>query len=419
MPPDTLDGWLKRLEAGASARIELGLERVAAVLERLRPGPPPWLVITVGGTNGKGSSIALLASILEAAGHAVGCYTSPHLLRYNERVRIGGREATDDALCSAFAAVEAARGEVALTYFEFGTLAALELFWREAPRVVLLEVGLGGRLDACNVLDADLALLGTIDIDHESWLGRGRDAIGREKAGILRAGRPAVCGDPEPPAGFLAEAAARGAVLHLAGRDFQFEPEGPGWRWRGGGRERRALPLPGLPGRHQVGNAAAVLMALELLGDRLPVGQGAVRRGLAEAALPGRFQHFPGEVELVLDVAHNVQAVRELVHQLGRRPCAGRSWAVASMLADKDIEGAVAAAADAFDGWFVAGLEDSRGLGGEAFAARVRAGGVEPRAVCASVEQAHAAARRASSPGDRIVAFGSFLTVARVLALHV
>ncbi|HEY5790562.1 MAG TPA: bifunctional tetrahydrofolate synthase/dihydrofolate synthase [Gammaproteobacteria bacterium] len=408
-----LGDWLRRLEGLHPRSIDLGLERVGRVHAALG-APRPARVVTVAGTNGKGSLVALLEAILAAAGYRVGAYTSPHLLRFNERVRIAGAEADDAALCAAFARVEAARGDTSLTYFEFTTLAAL-LLLAEAPLdVALLEVGLGGRLDAVNLVDPDVAVLTPIDLDHAEWLGNDRDSVGREKAGIMRSGVPAVLGDPDPPASVLACAAKLGAPLYRLGQEFRHAIDAHGWRWEGGGRVRSSLPRPALAGAHQYANAATALMALECLADRLPVGQDAVRRGLLEVRLPGRFQVVPGPVETVLDVAHNPHGARALAATLAARPCDGRTLAVVGMLADKALGETLAALQPLVHGWYLAPLEGPRGSPAARLATAL--GAVEAEVSrCADVADALARAHAAARPGDRVVVFGSFLTVAAAL----
>jgi dihydrofolate synthase/folylpolyglutamate synthase len=359
-----------------------------------------WL-ITVAGTNGKGSVVAFLEAILGAAGYRVGAYTSPHLLAFNERVRLASMPVDDTTLCAAFARVETARGDVRLTYFEYATLAALVVFADAAPDAVLLEVGLGGRLDAVNLIDPDLALLAPIDLDHAAWLGDDRE------------GRPAVSVDPEPPASVVARAAELGAPLHLPGRDYEYAVDAHGWRWHAGARTRTTLPRPGLFGRHQYANAAAVLTALELLRERLPVGQDAVRLGLLEAHLPGRFEVHPGAVETILDVAHNPHGVRALAGALATRPCEGRTLAVVGMLQDKAVEAALAELDDVAH-WYVAPLPVARSADPQRLVAALQARSGEVEA-CASIDVAGRRAHAAASPGDRVVVFGSFHAVAAAL----
>ncbi len=412
----TLDQWLAWQDTLHARKIDLGLERVGWVAEAMGLDRPPFPAVTVAGTNGKGSCVALLEAILQAAGYRVGAYTSPHLLRYNERVRIAGAAVGDEDLCRAFARVDDARGDVALTYFEFGTLAALERFRAAQVDIALLEVGMGGRLDATNVVDAEVALVAAIDVDHREWLGPDRESIGREKAGIFRPGRPAVCADPDPPASLLAHAAALDTPLYRIGREFDWHAAADGWEWRCDTRRRRALPPPALHGEFQLRNAAAVLMVLELLARAFPVTQDEVRRGLQEVSLPGRFQVIPGAVEHILDVAHNPQAARSLAANLQRRPCTGRTLAVAALLADKDVEAVAAALDPVVDRWFLAGLDGPRALAAADLARRIRAAAVRgPVAADPDVARALARAQRAADAGDRIVVFGSFHTVEAAL----
>ncbi|MEP7328387.1 MAG: bifunctional tetrahydrofolate synthase/dihydrofolate synthase [Betaproteobacteria bacterium] len=418
--PVTVDAWLAYLETLHPRAIALGLDRVRAVAAQLGASIT-CPVITVTGTNGKGSTCAMLESILRAAGYRVGLYTSPHLMRYHERVRIVGTDATDAELLAAFAAVEDARlasfdvhgAPILLTYFEFGTLAALWLFARANLEVLVLEVGLGGRLDAVNIIDADVAVVTSVDIDHVDFLGAERESIGREKAGIFRHGRPAVCGDTNPPASLVAAAAAVGAILHLAGRDFGYVAEGRQWRYSGQ-RERYGLPFPALRGQYQLGNAAVVLAVLDLLHDRLPVSAGALRDGLLTVSLSGRFEVLPGRPTIVLDVAHNPHAARALAGALGDMGYHPATVAVCGMLADKDIAGVVAVMRPRVDRWYVASLPSARGASADKIRSALLWAGVDPAAVRAfdSVGAAVAAARDVAGEADRIVVFGSFLTVA-------
>jgi dihydrofolate synthase / folylpolyglutamate synthase len=422
--PATLPGWLAYLETLHPKEIALGLDRVRAVRARL-PSGIGCPVVTVTGTNGKGSTCAMLESILESAGFSVGLYTSPHLLAYNERVRIDRRDATDAELITAFDAVEDARvatrgtdgAPVTLTYFEFGTLAALWLFARANLDVLVLEVGLGGRLDAVNVVDPDVAVLTSVAIDHVDYLGPTREDIGREKAGIFRAGRPAVCADPAPPASVVAVAEAVGAQLLVMGRDYGYVNEGRQWRFRGPRGERFGLPVPALRGAYQLANAATVLAVLDLLHARLPVNAGAVRDGLLAVTLRGRFQVLPGRPVTVLDVAHNPHAAHALADALSDMGYFPETHAVLGMLADKDVDGVIAAVRPRVDRWHVATLPGPRGATGEHLRDALLAAGVAPEAVRvhAGVPDALTAARGAAAEADRIVVFGSFLTVAAAL----
>lgn len=425
--PTDLAGWLQHLESlhpRGQAGIELGLERVRQVSQAL--GQAPFCpVITVAGTNGKGSTVAYLESILHRAGYRVGCYTSPHLLHYNERVRLQGVPADDAALCAAFAQVEAARQAVGvfLTYFEFGTLAAWQLFAAAGCEVLVLEVGLGGRLDAVNLYDPDLALVTTVDLDHQDWLGPDRESIGFEKAGIFRAGRPALCGDADPPASLVAHAARLGSPLQLIGRDFGFQKDDENrlqWRYWGrradGSMQRRSLAYPGLRGGVQLKNAALVIAALDTLAGVLPVSMQAIREGLIHTDIPGRFQVLPGRPAIVLDVGHNPQALGVLAENLGGMGFFDKTYAVLGMLADKDVAGSMAALRGRISHWFLADLEGPRGLKAEALAAQVAEADPGVSWSChPDPAAALAAAQELAGENDRILAFGSFYTVAGAL----
>ena len=416
-PRAPLAAWLDYISAQHPAQIALGLERVREVLGRMDIAPPPF-AITVGGTNGKGSTCAYLECILRTAGYRVGLYTSPHLLRYNERVQLAGREATDEALADAFARVEAARGTTALTYFEFGTLAALAAFERAQVEVAILEVGLGGRLDAVNVVDADCAIVASVDLDHQSWLGDNREAIGLEKAHIFRPGRPAFFGDADPPASLVGHAQAIGAPLQVLGRDFRAIAHHGQWDFTGRRGARRALPLPALRGSWQLGNAATALAALDEIAERFPVSIGEVKRGLTAVRLAGRLQVLPGRPTVVLDVAHNPHAARALARGLGEMAYHENTIAVFAMLADKDIGAVIDAVAARVDRWHVATVANERAASTTQLAALLAARGFAERTrVFASVPLAHAAALREAGPNDRILVFGSFHTVADVLAM--
>jgi dihydrofolate synthase/folylpolyglutamate synthase len=362
----------------------------------------------------------MLEAILRAEGYRVGCYTSPHLLRYNERVRIDGAEVSDEALASAFAAVEAARGDIPLTYFEHGTLAAWQVFRAARLDALILEVGLGGRLDAVNAIDSDCAIVTSVAMDHMDYLGDSREAIGFEKAGIFRAGRPAICGDPAPPQSLVEYAEAIEARLVVLGRDFGFTSDRRQWAWWCLETRRGGLAYPALRGETQLLNAASVLGALHALRARLPVSMQAIRQGLMLVDhLPGRFQVLPGRPVVVLDVAHNPQAASVLAANLGDMGFHPETWAVFGMLADKDVEGVVASMKARVSRWLPCTLSGPRGLEAGALATRLRAAGVENERVeegFASPAAALAAARARVGVDDRIVVFGSFLTVADVLA---
>jgi dihydrofolate synthase / folylpolyglutamate synthase len=424
--PATVDAWLAYLETLHPKSIAMGLDRVRAVGANL-DAPITCPVVTVAGTNGKGSTCAMLDSVLRCAGYHVGLYTSPHLIRYNERVRILGREATDAELLAAFEAVEDARlattvrdgTPTQLTYFEFGTLAALWLFARAELEALVLEVGLGGRLDAVNVVDATVAVLTSVAIDHTEYLGPTREDIGREKAGIFRSGRPALCADPDPPAGVIAHAAAIGAKLFRIGRDYGFVNEGTQWKYWGPGGERFGLPFPALRGAYQLNNAATVVAAIDLLRDALPVRSGALREGLLTVELRGRFQVLPGRPTVVLDVAHNPHAASVLADELGAMGYYLQTIAVFGMFADKDMAGVATAMVSRIDRWFIASLPGPRAASVDEIRDALVAAGVEASAVSIfpDIGSAFVAARGIAGETDRIVTFGSFLTVAAILAV--
>ena len=416
-PPSSarLEDWLGYLERLHASVIDMGLERVAAVRDRLGL-TPAFPLITVGGTNGKGSTCAMLDSCLRCAGYKTGLYTSPHLTRYNERVLIGGMEASDEMLVDAFRRVEKARGDTTLTYFEFGTLAAVLLFADAKADAMVLEVGLGGRLDAVNAFEPDCAVVVTIGIDHVDYLGGTREKIGFEKAGIFRAGKPAIVADAEPPASLLQHARDIGADLRIIDRDFGYAAAEVQWRfwdWRG---KRDGLPFPALRGDYQLANASAALAALDSLRDRLPVDNGAIRRGLVEVELPGRFQVLPGRPMIILDVAHNPHAATHVAANLKRLDQRRRTIAVFAMLKDKDIEGVAAALAPLVAEWFVAPLPIPRGADVERLDSALRAAKVTAPVIrCDDVARAVQRARERAGPDDRILVFGSFYTVAAAL----
>jgi dihydrofolate synthase/folylpolyglutamate synthase len=393
--PESLADWLARLERLHSSTIELGLERVRRVRDALGLAPA-FPLIVVGGTNGKGSTCAYLEAILGAAGYRTGLYTSPHLLRYNERVRIAGREAGDAELVAAFEKIDAARGETSLTYFEFGTLGAMAQFIDAGVDVAILEVGLGGRLDAVNVFDADVAVVTSVDLDHMEYLGDTREKIGFEKAGIYRGGRPAICADPAPPVSLLEHARQIGADLRCVDRDFSALREGDRWSYRGPELAWQDLPLPAMAGAYQMRNAAGALAVLEAVRGRLPASEAAIRQGLRAAQVPGRFQRIARAPQVILDVAHNPEAARALAATLREQAVSGRTLAVVGMLADKDAAGVFAALSDEID----------------VLRAQV---GAAPVSVQPDVHKALAEARSAAREDDRILVFGSFYTVAAVL----
>jgi dihydrofolate synthase/folylpolyglutamate synthase len=413
----TLQQWLAWQETLHPKAIDLSLDRVREVQRRLKLDRPEFAIITVAGTNGKGSSVALLEAIYSAAGYRVGAYTSPHLLRYNERIRVQGREVSDQEICLAFDRIDQARGEISLTYFEFGTLAALDIFFHQQLDVAILEVGLGGRLDAVNIMDADAALVTAIDIDHVNWLGGDRETIAREKAGIFRPQRPAVFSGEDAPASLLEYAAQQNTPLYCLTRDFGFRPQTAGWAWWGGdGRIRNALPFPALRGAYQLQNAAGVLTIVDLLEDQLPVGQQAVRDGLVSVRLNGRFQVVAGGIQQVFDVCHNPHAATVLADNLRSMPCSGKTYAIVGMMADKDISGTLQPLLPLVNTWSVAPLEIPRSASSADIAAVINTLN-SPITVrqSGSILQAYKWALDQAQEGDRILIFGSFLTVAEIL----
>ncbi len=401
-----LAAWLYYLERLHAKTIDLGLERVGSVAARLQLLQPAPRVFTVAGTNGKGTTCRLLETILQAAGYSVGVYSSPHMLRYTERVRIRGEELPEARHSEAMAAIESGRGAISLSYFEFGTLAALWLFKQAALDVVILEVGLGGRLDATNIVDADVAVITSIGLDHTELLGPDRESIGREKAGILRAGKPAVIGEPDRPASIDFSGQAVGAQLYCRDRDWWFERDGDSWSWRDGEQTLTGLPLPSIP----LANAATALAALRRSSLRADVA--AIRRGLAAASLPGRFQIIGRHPLCILDVAHNPHAAGYLSTQLAQLPVAGKVRAVVGMLADKDIPGTLDCLRLQVDEWYCASLDGPRGAGAEQVAAHLdRARRFD------DVAAAWRQALQDADPQDCVLVFGSFHTVAPVLAM--
>ena len=414
-PKLSLADWLARLEQLHPSTIELGLDRVQRVKDALGLLPNFPLII-VGGTNGKGSTCAFLEAILQVAGYRTGLYTSPHLLRYNERVRVAGRDASDDELIAAFEQVDAARGDISLTYFEFGTLGAMVRFVEAGVDVAILEVGLGGRLDAVNVFDADVAIVTSVDLDHMEYLGDTREKIGFEKAGIYRSGRPAICADASPPASLLEHASKLDADLRCASRDYSVLKEDDCWTYRGPSLTWTDLPLPSMAGPYQLGNAAAALAALEAIQPRVPVSGAAICQGLVDAHVPGRFQRIARAPEVILDVAHNPEAARALAATLREQPIKGRTLAVVGMLADKDADAVFAALVTRVDAWWVCRPDSPRARDAEELATQLRQHVADSSVrVEQDVNDALSAARNAAHEDDRILVFGSFYTVAAVL----
>ncbi|HEY9051361.1 MAG TPA: bifunctional tetrahydrofolate synthase/dihydrofolate synthase [Gammaproteobacteria bacterium] len=411
---NNLQDWLSWQENLNPKTIDLGLDRVQLVLKSLGLSSTfVCPVITVAGTNGKGSAVALCESILSAAGYSVGCYTSPHLFAYNERIRIDGQNISDARLCDAFEKIDQARGDVRLTYFEFGTLAALLIFAEQKPDVVVLEVGLGGRLDAVNVIDADVALITTVDIDHVDWLGHDIETIAAEKAGILRSQRPGIYGGLRLPKTVKQKADEVNAALYVAGRDYIFQSVGPNlWQFIGPEVRYADLPRPALKGDFQLQNAAAVIMALSQLQSRLPVTEQAIMAGLQQASLPGRFQCLQLNPLVIVDVAHNPQAAQSVASMLQQQEISGKTLAVVAMLADKAIDEVVAIMGPVVDAWFTAGLAVPRGLAADSMAKAVKAHRSDAKLwPSQTVVDACRQAMQQATPQDRIIVFGSFYTV--------
>lgn len=416
----SLPQWLEWQEKLHFTEIDPGLDRIGAVWRNMGGDSRlPFRVVTVAGTNGKGSSVALCSAILQASGYRTATYTSPHLLRYNERICIAGQPCSDAQICEAFARIDAARGEVSLTYFEFATLAAVDIFSRENVEVAVLEVGMGGRLDAVNLFDCDVALITPIALDHTQWLGDTRDCIGREKAGIIRQGKPLVLSETQPPGSVTEQARRLGVPTYIAGRDFSYTVEGRSWRWHNRQQQHEALPMPALAGRYQLQNAAAVLQVCALLAQQgMEIDAAAIRQGLLEVKLAGRFQLIPGPVTRILDVTHNQQGAQNLHTLLRELPCSGRTFAVLAMLRDKDAAAVAAELAGDIDLWYLAGLEGSRSLPAAELAAMVTpVVGLERVRTVEQVAAACRAAMAEAKSGDRILIFGSFHTVEAAMRL--
>jgi dihydrofolate synthase / folylpolyglutamate synthase len=414
----TLQDWLAHCERLHPKSIDMTLSRTLAVRDRLGLRFDGPVVITVAGTNGKGSTCAMLESIALAAGYRVGLYIKPHLVHFEERCRVGGAPVAAEALLPHFEAVEAARGETTLTYFEFTTLAIMRCLAAQPLDLVILEVGLGGRLDAVNAIDTDCAVVTSIDLDHVEYLGPDRESIGREKAHVMRTGKPAVVSDPLPPQSVIAHAQHVGADLWLVGRDFRHGGDRQQWHWSGRQLRYNGLAYPALRGANQLVNAAGVLAAFEALRERLPLPAQAVRQGLSTVELAGRFQIVPGQPTLVLDVAHNAHAVAALAVNLDAMGFYPRTHAVFGAMHDKDIAGIAHRLAPLVDAWYCCDLPVPRAATAATLADTVRGAHASAREISthASPALALAAALERADPADRILAFGSFLTVGGVLA---
>lgn len=417
----TLCDWLAYLECLHPKSIEMGLERVNLVKINLGLSPS-FPIITVSGTNGKGSICSTMEAILSHAGYHVGCYSSPHIIRYNERIRIGKQEIGDEELCKAFSIVEAARAnsDVSLTYFEFGTLAAMQLFIQAGVDVAILEVGLGGRLDAVNIFDAECAVLANIDYDHMDYLGDTREEIGFEKAGIFRSGKTAICSDVNPPTSISQHADSIGAKLMLIGEHFGYSVKKSSWDYWGGKSRYYSLPYPALGfASHQLRNASACLVALDTVRDILPITTNNICQGLLGTALLGRFQVLPGKPRIILDVAHNPNAVNALSNSLADISSYHKTYAVFGILKDKDIDGVVRAIIPKIDIWFVADINSLRGASSDEVVKVLENAGVSKAngAILTFPDPiaAYVFACKRSTINDRICIFGSFYVVGKVI----
>ena len=409
---NSLPEWLEWQEELHFTAIELGLDRCTAVAENMGLLNPDFTVISVAGTNGKGSSVTMMDSILSNSGYKTGCYTSPHLIRYNERIKLDGVEVTDEMLCESFSRIDHARGDISLTYFEFGTLAALDIFHHANIDVALLEVGLGGRLDAVNCLDADVALVTSIDLDHMQWLGMDRETIAYEKAGIFRSAKPAICSDPHPPATVLQYAEEIGATLYIPGRDFNYKLSDDHWSWQWGSVAYESLPRPGQYNSCQVQNAAGVLMVLNILKSELPIKAEAIEKGLGNFSLTGRFQMLTEGTQTILDVAHNTQAAKTLVHNLKQFPNSGKTHIIIGMLKDKDQTGVLNELKEIADSWNTVSISSSRGSDSATLKRELLELGVTvPISENDTVASAFHKLQNETGLHDRIVVTGSFLSV--------
>jgi dihydrofolate synthase/folylpolyglutamate synthase len=415
---NTLEQWLHWQEKLHFTEIDPGLVRMSAVWQRLKQYTKlPFKVITVAGTNGKGSSVAMLESILRSAGYKTGTYTSPHLLSYNERICINSVPCDDQLICQAFAKIDQARDTTSLTYFEFATLAAIDIFCNQAIDIAILEVGMGGRLDAVNAFDADLALITPIGLDHTAWLGTTREEIGFEKAGIMRTGSPVVSSEKSPPESVSLRAKSLDAPFYFADNDYSVKRYADSWYWSNNKLTFDQLPLPALEGQYQIQNAAAVLQIISLLSDSgMTITESAIRQGLQSVTLAGRFQRIPGDIERVFDVTHNQQGAENLSALLKEKSISGKNIAVIAMLKDKDIDAVVTALKDDITHWFCAGLDTPRGMDCETIFAKLSEElSSDIITMSSSTVEAYQRAMDYAEPGDRVLIFGSFHTVEEVL----
>ncbi|MEM7400561.1 MAG: bifunctional tetrahydrofolate synthase/dihydrofolate synthase [Pseudomonadota bacterium] len=417
----SLQEWLDWQETLHSQKIELGLERITQVASSMGACNSNYKTIVVAGTNGKGSIVSALESIYHHAGYRVGSYTSPHLVHYNERIRISMQNVDDETLCEAFNQVDQARGETSLSYFEFGTLAAMHIFSQSELDVALYEVGLGGRLDAVNILDSDIAIVSSIGIDHVQWLGSTRESIGYEKAGVFRSNHTAICGDTDPPNSLINYANELGTNLLLINEHFSYHKQQANyWSFNCKNLTWDNLPMPSLYGDVQLGNAATALMALTCMDSSLPVTRECVDHGLSKISLPGRFQRIQGPCEVILDVAHNLDSAKVLVNNLRALETATKTIAVFAVLADKDVCGIIECVGGEFDEWYISQLNSDRALDKENLKMQLDNCCHDCKInTFNSISEAFAAAKSNADETMRIVVFGSFLTVAEVLSQEV
>jgi dihydrofolate synthase/folylpolyglutamate synthase len=416
---ESLDAWLHWEEGFHPRTIDLSLDRAASVFKKLNPEGIKPATITVAGTNGKGSTVACLEAVYKAQGYKVGTYTSPHILKYNERIKINGVPASDEVICQAFERIDEARGDISLTYFEFGTLAALDIFSRANLDIQLLEVGLGGRLDAVNIVDTDVAIITSIDIDHVDWLGKTREAIGREKAGIFRKNVPAIIGDTNPPQSLLDSAKEKQALLYCINQDFSYKKSSSSWSWFTANQNYLDLPYPVLKGEHQFRNASVVILAVTQMQNRLPVSETAIHNGLKNTRLMGRFQLCEGKgTPVLLDVAHNPQAVKTLVEHLNENFAHKKIHAVFAMMKDKDINTVIELIKDKISNWFIAPLANPRTAPDEMMRACFQKQGIsQVKSGFASFTEAYTAAKQNAKKDELILIFGSFFLVSEYLDL--
>jgi len=414
----SLKDWLGYIESIHPSTIDLTLERIKVVVERLNLDIS-FSIITVGGTNGKGSTCAILESIYKEAGYKVGCYTSPHFLHFNERIKIQANPVSDDLICEAFTKIESIRKEISLTYFEYGTIAAMIIFADADLDIAILEVGLGGRLDAVNVFDSDCAIVTSIDLDHMDYLGHTREAIGFEKAGIYRANKIAICGDFDPPQSLIKYCESIHAELKMIGKDFAYEAHHDSFDFSIESSFVMNIILPKLQGDFQLANASSALMAVKIMEDQLPLTETSIQQGIASALLPGRFQEVKINPSLILDVAHNPHAAKSLRDNLRTHIVSGKTIAVFSILRDKDILGVVAAVSLDIDAWYIAEIENERAANIDTICKAIQK--VNPSAhivTFKNIQEAYQFASNEVERNDRIIAFGSFYTVADIMKLN-